>query len=634
MIKSSVARSIGATIVTSSQQALQADGMTPLALAGETHLILSRADKQLGLDALVVDDLDVDVLAGTPFLIANDITVRPALCQVRIQDSDVINYNPDSDSTGSHAVRPAQSYVLRASSSTTVVCPGEYVEQDVPSDLGDDCVLALQPRTDTPISKHTKPTCIWPEPQVIEAEILENQKKGETMADVGKKRKSRAGHRTHAKKLIGQMKETLTGGEDIQEYTLKNWKTSLENKLVTLKQLDEAIVALMEGEKSVTVEDMALEIEESEGLSDETRKVVLMIEEVLATKQAIAAKANPQTSPDKPQQQYKTVRTKLPKLEVKRFGRGPCEWQEFWNYFESSVHNTEGLSDIDKFSYLRGMLHEPAKSAIAGFSLTTANYQSAVEVLKARFGKKTALQMAHMNELLGALPVYHERDTVKLRTLCDTIETHYRGLVALGVDESAYSSIVVPTLLEELPEAVRLTLTRGEAFREWTVKNLLDRLRQEVDLREEHKAQGTGRSRTGTKPEHSGGLRNTTGGALYTRAQREGCAFCQANHPHEDCRRELDIRKRRTLLRKFSRCFNCLRKGHKARECTDTSIKCKHCNGKHHTTMCVVGSQEYTPSPRGNNSADLVTSQALPKDSSMPVLMIGASRDKGTRGSH
>ena len=109
MIKSSVARSIGATIVKSSQQALQADGMTPLAVAGETHLTLSRADKQLGLDALVVDDLDVDVLAGTPFLISNDITVRPALSQVRIQDSDVIHYNPDSDSTGSHAVRRAQS---------------------------------------------------------------------------------------------------------------------------------------------------------------------------------------------------------------------------------------------------------------------------------------------------------------------------------------------------------------------------------------------------------------------------------------------------------------------------------------------------------------------------------------------
>ena len=66
-------------------------------------------------------------------------------------------------------MRRAQSYILRASSSVAVVWPGEYMKLDVPSDLGDDCVLAIQPRTDTQISKHTKPACIWPEPQIVEA---------------------------------------------------------------------------------------------------------------------------------------------------------------------------------------------------------------------------------------------------------------------------------------------------------------------------------------------------------------------------------------------------------------------------------------------------------------------------------
>ena len=148
MIKSS------ATIEKFFQQALQADGVTPLAVVGETHLILSQADKQLALDALVVDDLDVDILAGTPFVIANDITVRPAKCQARIQASEVIHYDLTGDpTTSSHAVRCV-------SSPATVIWPGEYVELDMPSDLGEDCVLALQPRTDTPISKHTKPACI------------------------------------------------------------------------------------------------------------------------------------------------------------------------------------------------------------------------------------------------------------------------------------------------------------------------------------------------------------------------------------------------------------------------------------------------------------------------------------------
>ena len=133
MIKSSLARSIGAPIMKSSQQALQADGLTPLAVVGETRLILSRADNQLTLDALVVDDLDVDVLAGTPFLIANDISVRPAKCQVRIQDSEVVHYEHKSDpTTASHAVRRAQCYTLRAPPSTTVLWPGDYVELDAP----------------------------------------------------------------------------------------------------------------------------------------------------------------------------------------------------------------------------------------------------------------------------------------------------------------------------------------------------------------------------------------------------------------------------------------------------------------------------------------------------------------------
>ena len=38
-----------------------------------------------------------------------------------------------------------------------------------PPDLGDDRILALQLLTDTPISKHTKPAYIWPEPQILEA---------------------------------------------------------------------------------------------------------------------------------------------------------------------------------------------------------------------------------------------------------------------------------------------------------------------------------------------------------------------------------------------------------------------------------------------------------------------------------
>ena len=61
MIKASVALSIVAPIVRTSQQALQADGVTPLVVVGETHLTLSRAGKHLTLDALVEEDLQLEL---------------------------------------------------------------------------------------------------------------------------------------------------------------------------------------------------------------------------------------------------------------------------------------------------------------------------------------------------------------------------------------------------------------------------------------------------------------------------------------------------------------------------------------------------------------------------------------------
>ena len=65
-IKTSVAKSIGAVINKSNQTTLQADGITPLHIIGETRLSLSRGNKTLMLEALMVNDFDVEVLAGIP----------------------------------------------------------------------------------------------------------------------------------------------------------------------------------------------------------------------------------------------------------------------------------------------------------------------------------------------------------------------------------------------------------------------------------------------------------------------------------------------------------------------------------------------------------------------------------------
>jgi hypothetical protein len=168
MIRDSVARYIGADITKSSQVAFQVDGLSALKVCGETRIMLSRDDKEFLLEALVVENMDVDVLAGVPFMEINDVTVRPAKRQVILGDGTTYLYGAATKgrTTGLPAVRRAQSFVLRAPSSSTTIWPGDYIELNVDDSFAPDTPLALEPRIEsTPYP--TKPSQLWPPPAII-----------------------------------------------------------------------------------------------------------------------------------------------------------------------------------------------------------------------------------------------------------------------------------------------------------------------------------------------------------------------------------------------------------------------------------------------------------------------------------
>ena len=87
MIRTSFAKYIGAPIKSTTQRALQADGVTHLMSVGDVDLDLKWENHKLHLDALIVNDLDVDVLVGMPFLEKNDIGIQPSKNQVTISDT-------------------------------------------------------------------------------------------------------------------------------------------------------------------------------------------------------------------------------------------------------------------------------------------------------------------------------------------------------------------------------------------------------------------------------------------------------------------------------------------------------------------------------------------------------------------
>lgn len=75
-----------------------------------------------------------------------------------------------------------------------------------------------------------------------------------------------------------------------------------------------------------------------------------------------------------------------PKLMPQPFIGDITAWTTFWDSYELAIHENNGLSDIHKFNYLRSLLECTAYEAIAGLTLTAANYHEAITILKKQFG--------------------------------------------------------------------------------------------------------------------------------------------------------------------------------------------------------------------------------------------------------
>ena len=52
---------------------------------------------------------------------------------------------------------------------------------------------------------------------------------------------------------------------------------------------------------------------------------------------------------------------KLPKIYIKKFTGDPMQWQQFEDTFDATITGNERISDVEKFTYLRGYLSGEAE---------------------------------------------------------------------------------------------------------------------------------------------------------------------------------------------------------------------------------------------------------------------------------
>ena len=124
-------------------------------------------------------------------------------------------------------------------------------------------------------------------------------------------------------------------------------------------------------------------------------------------------------------------RPRLPKLTLAKFRGDVTAWSSFWDSYKSAVHENPDISVIDKFN--NSLLEGPASRTIQGLKLSESNYNSAVTLLKERFGKPQHIISAHMEELIKIQPCTGDKPST-LRFVYDKINVNIRGLAAMGIE--------------------------------------------------------------------------------------------------------------------------------------------------------------------------------------------------------
>ena len=212
----------------------------------------------------------------------------------------------------------------------------------------------------------------------------------------------RGGHRSGISRLINRIDEKITQNE-ISDQELHAAIDTLEKKREILQQLDNQILDITE------LEDMEQEILDTDDYNMKMEIAIRRYKDMICKpskpsgfQPAVSKFSNiPTTSTanqnsnhfhDNASMESIPVNTsansatnfyhKLPKLDLPSFTGDILTWQTFWESFETTVHLNPSLTNIQKFSYLKSQIHHEAAQCISGLSLTNANYEQAVILLK------------------------------------------------------------------------------------------------------------------------------------------------------------------------------------------------------------------------------------------------------------
>ena len=115
--------------------------------------------------------------------------------------------------------------------------------------------------------------------------------------------------------------------------------------------------------------------------------------------------------------------------------------------------------------------------------MTSKNYVEVRKLLEERFRDTKVIISAHMIVLLK-LPKINNDNVIKMTSSYNIIKSNLGSLIKMGLNPSQYSPLLIPVILERLPDSIKLMVTRKFRKINWYISDFINRIKQEVGARE------------------------------------------------------------------------------------------------------------------------------------------------------
>lgn len=277
---------------------------------------------------------------------------------------------------------------------------------------------------------------------------------------------------------------------------------------------------------------------------------------------------------------------RLPQISLPEFDGDYKGWLCFKSTYISLIHESQELSDVQKFHYLKSAMKGEAAKLIESLTITNDNYAIAWDTITKRYSNEYLLKKRHLQALMD-FPRIERESAVKIHGLVDEFDQRLKILKQLGEKTEHWGAMVVHWMCSKLDTyTLQLWEDHAASLRDPTFTALVDFLEKRTRVLDAVQSNiGKVSSllpKAPTKPRE----RLAVYAATENTRSDPTCQCCGEQHYLVRCSKfqNFGLKEKLDFVNGKRLCSNCFKVGHWVRECS-SKFSCKTCGKKHNTLI-------------------------------------------------